>query len=1804
MNISYVRKYVRASNPGGQQQINNAATMSSSSSDSDDEASSSGNNNNNVKVYCRLRPMNKLEVSKRSKNCVDLPDDEPGCLVVDSPLEGEYDFFFDGVFEEYASQEEVYQGAIASVPTKLLEGYNCTVVAYGQTGSGKSHTMMGLNGGVDGLSALTQQQQQESEEMNGKPPRKVNPEAQGMILKTTHDLFQKIQQASPSLEFTIRCSYVELYLEKILDLLNPGGGQHLSIVETTCGGDEAAGNDVSTSVQIAGAAQLCCLNEADVYGLLARGNARRTMSSTEMNTDSSRSHAIFILRVEQHDTKTGLITTSELHMCDLAGSEMANSSTSAVAQRGDASAVQMEAQMINKSLTALQNCIRAQLETQQGGASKHSLAGMSKHSKLTRFLRPSFGGNCLTWLLLTASPSSYNIGETISTIKFGQRVGHIQNPAVINTDYSREVYRKRLKKSEEIRKGQMAILRAVAQECKELKEKDGSFDEDEHDGALWDTIEKLLASADEEELDFKTLVRGRAADSASDSSTDNAERELDKARREIQQLREQLEYITKAREDSDNQLSELQSEVAVLRSQNEHLIADKTKDLEELINAKNELQIMSQRKIEVEHNFRTSQFRENEAIVFLRTFRRFYRNVLRDRAAHGSGSIKAIAKELSDKVPGALDLSELVDADKLLLEAGLIEEHEMRDEKSAPVYVPSKDALIRSATAAKKAAKEMGALEKEMGALKKLESEAADRRAALERQGSALSASAQSAPAAPGRSAFNRRGSAIRRSSFASLEQAIVEEDADTNGDGVDTKEEPITDDNSKLPGAGADAGAGSSQPKGDSKGSAAAALLLWDQTGSAVTRKQQLLGTPAGRFSLMQDRNVHEELEDMADRCIRLERALKEEKATVEMLSGRAGGLNKKKLAQEAIQLRQQIEKKTQNLMAIAWKMNELNLINKSYNEKMVNREQHVVYLEENYVELQNRNRMIIEEQQEAERKLRDELNSVRKALGGMSVPLWQLNEKSPKEEHSFANRIVIPVSGGSPKIDEDPRERRLSEAESEPSVDFYEEQVVPAVEKAESSTQTDEPEIYAVQEIAKKEDIGIQTNEVPLESMGTQTDDVLHEDIGTMTEESGPAPKSVDAGVQTDVQQVDEDHLTAGNAAAAGVLGAAAGVATAAAVSSQTDEELVPDMPDKDTDPVPGSRAASGAVSGTAGTATAVPIPTQTGDESSSEESVSEHEKDVAGKLAAFDIAVDTRSGASVSSQSDDNGSEDSYESESDDETAEKESRPDRAEIMGTTSEARENQSEESDTDSEGGIGELTDTDVSNAAAATAPKAEDRSGKDLPSDDDIEALTGELAADGAVPRKISVGSNAANEDDEESTDENVVDKPPWRTGRAAAAGITGAAVVAAAASVTREAEAERGVDSESKPLVGNDQKSIDAAPGGKGDTFKAKNIFASTVMSVLNMGGNDAAKNEEDKPEETEIESYHGTGHSPTNPVATEGLAASSRDEWAAARDDFDSIFEETAQAVNTASSRRRTIKEEDTEKSTREFMDIAAKIGHKDEEEIVTMGSKRQLWTPNGQTIEEARKPWEKSSSADVRKPWEKKGKDEGSLGSSFDATKDDWYGGSDEESEGSYQFETHVLKRPQKERPSEPTFVKKFSTSAAKRDASASEDEFDQMMHATQAALGVVDVSEREEENVPTNDTLSLTSKEEALFTGGRPNDFQPRRQADRPRIRAGVLKEEKRSSRDKSRSQLLRKKSESRRKVGDEKKRKKKDERRRKRVPSRRVIFLERKASDIHSHTRGEGRRILHEVLAGNRRGKEQASHQQPRRASR
>ena len=260
-----------------------------------------------IRVCLRLRPMNKFELSRRSTNCVtvskivsyaailekglDMYGNGGDAIKIDSPLEGEFNYVFDKVFPEESTQLAVYQHVVAPLASHALEGFNCALIAYGQTGSGKTHTMMG---GYENAGTKHHKSSKKTTRAN------CYDEKSGMIHRLTRDVFLLIHQSPPTVEYIVRCSFVEIYLEKVLDLLNP---INRTIQILFSEPHTANGGSYNEGVRLHGASEACCFDEYDVISLLVRGNACRSVSSTQMNTDSSRSHAIFIMKIEQKDNQ-------------------------------------------------------------------------------------------------------------------------------------------------------------------------------------------------------------------------------------------------------------------------------------------------------------------------------------------------------------------------------------------------------------------------------------------------------------------------------------------------------------------------------------------------------------------------------------------------------------------------------------------------------------------------------------------------------------------------------------------------------------------------------------------------------------------------------------------------------------------------------------------------------------------------------------------------------------------------------------------------------------------------------------------------------------------------------------------------------------------------------------------------------------------------------------------------------------------------------------------------------------------------------------------------------------------------------------------------------------------------------------------------------------------------------------------------------------------------------------------------------------------------------------------------------------
>lgn len=342
-----------------------------------------------VRVVCRFRPQLENELFQGGVN-IAVFDGSGKNVTIDGQRKAT--FTFDRVFNHESTQEEVYDFSAKPIVEDVLKGYNGTIFAYGQTSSGKTFTMEGPD--IDG------------------PDR-------GLIPRIVFNIFQYIEYAPETLEFTVRVSYFEIYMEKIRDLLCDGN-DNLQIHENR-----------ERGVYVRHATELYMQGPEEVMEVMRAGAERRSVASTNMNDISSRSHSVFLMEITQKDTIKGGVKTGKLYLVDLAGSEK-------VSKTGADGSVLEEAKNINKSLSALGLVIM----TLTDGTNRQHIP--YRDSKLTRILQESLGGNARTTIVICASPSSYNEQETFSSLRFGQRAKKITNNAVINVQYSAEELTKQL----------------------------------------------------------------------------------------------------------------------------------------------------------------------------------------------------------------------------------------------------------------------------------------------------------------------------------------------------------------------------------------------------------------------------------------------------------------------------------------------------------------------------------------------------------------------------------------------------------------------------------------------------------------------------------------------------------------------------------------------------------------------------------------------------------------------------------------------------------------------------------------------------------------------------------------------------------------------------------------------------------------------------------------------------------------------------------------------------------------------------------------------------------------------------------------------------------------------------------------------------------------------------------------------------------------------------------------------------------------------------------------------------------------
>ncbi|XXG65369.1 hypothetical protein AAC387_Pa05g3086 [Persea americana] len=357
----------------------------------------------NVQVVIRIRPLSSSEISLQGYNrCVR----QDSCQTITWTGHPESRFTFDIVADENVTQEKLFKVAGLAMVENCVGGYNSCMFAYGQTGSGKTHTMLGdIEGGTRRHSVNC-----------------------GMTPRVFEHLFARIQKEKESrrdekLRFTCKCSFLEIYNEQILDLLDPSS-TNLQIRE-----------DAKKGVYVENLRELEVSSARDVIQQLVQGAANRKVASTNMNRASSRSHSVFTCVIESKWESQGVThhRFSRLNLVDLAGSERQKSS-------GAEGERLKEATNINKSLSTL-GLVIMNLVNISNGKSQHV---PYRDSKLTFLLQDSLGGNSKTTIIANISPSNCCALETLSTLKFAQRAKFIRNNAIINEDASGDVLHMRI----------------------------------------------------------------------------------------------------------------------------------------------------------------------------------------------------------------------------------------------------------------------------------------------------------------------------------------------------------------------------------------------------------------------------------------------------------------------------------------------------------------------------------------------------------------------------------------------------------------------------------------------------------------------------------------------------------------------------------------------------------------------------------------------------------------------------------------------------------------------------------------------------------------------------------------------------------------------------------------------------------------------------------------------------------------------------------------------------------------------------------------------------------------------------------------------------------------------------------------------------------------------------------------------------------------------------------------------------------------------------------------------------------------
>ncbi|XP_074598483.1 kinesin-like protein KIF3B [Brevipalpus obovatus] len=459
-----------------------------------------------VKVCVRCRPMTEKEISQGHERVVEM-DPKKGIVTL-HPLGNANkssssnmlkQFTFDAVYDWNSRQADVYDEVARPLVDSVLEGFNGTVFAYGQTGTGKTYTMVG---------------------------NRDDPSRRGIIPNAFEHIFSHIARSNNQ-QYLVRSSYLEIYQEQVRDLLCKDQSKRLELKERA-----------DIGVYVKDLSSFVCKSIKEIEHVMTVGNENRAVGATNMNEQSSRSHALFIITIEHSQTGPdgqSHIRVGKLNLVDLAGSER-QFKTGVVAQR------QKEAIKINLSLSALGNVISALVD----GKSTHI---PYRDSKLTRLLQDSLGGNSKTVMIANIGPASYNYEETLITLRYASRAKNIKNRPRVNEDPKDALLREFQSEIERLKYLLSQKKHRTSSAASNRSSSNESLISKTDNGLMMDTeaVEQLALKI--KSMESKLLCGGKNII----DHTNEQQRELEKKKQEIaDQKRREREVLQKLEEQEES----------------------------------------------------------------------------------------------------------------------------------------------------------------------------------------------------------------------------------------------------------------------------------------------------------------------------------------------------------------------------------------------------------------------------------------------------------------------------------------------------------------------------------------------------------------------------------------------------------------------------------------------------------------------------------------------------------------------------------------------------------------------------------------------------------------------------------------------------------------------------------------------------------------------------------------------------------------------------------------------------------------------------------------------------------------------------------------------------------------------------------------------------------------------------------------------------------------------------------------------------------------------------------------------------